>query len=108
MKTQVITSPMGEKYEVEAYVPLFEFATTPVCWVKAITWGAIVPLAIFAIFGALSMMFYILIAAGLYGIARKGTPAAMLLYAEAAMVIAWWIAMGSIIALGAALAAFGG
>lgn len=106
MKTTVITD-MGTQHEVEAYVPLFDFQTTTTDWLKATVWAGIIPLSIFALFGAMWMMGYILIGAGVYGFARNFTPVSVLFYTMAFMVIGWWVTMGSIIALGAVSAAMG-
>lgn len=107
MKTQIITTEMGSQLEVEAYVPLFEFETTSADWTKAIVWAGIMPLLIFQFVGAMWMITYVLIGAGLYGFARKFTPVSVSFYIFAFISIGWWIAMAFVITLGAVSAAIG-
>lgn len=107
MKTQVITTEMGSQHEVEAYVPLFEFETTSADWTKAIVWAGIMPLLIFQFVGAMWMIAYVLIGAGLYGFARNFTPVSVAFYIFAFISIGWWVAMATVISLGAVSAAMG-
>lgn len=108
MKTNVtIETTMGASYEVEAYQPLYEFETTMADWTKAIVWGIVMPYIVYiGTHNALYMIGYILSVAGLYAISRKLTPAAVLLYAEAFGIVGCFIVFGSVMGLGAIIAAF--